>query len=193
MATARASRVAGVSRVWSYRTHLPRDAPSGDAPAAGPRWTRHARCPARLAPGAQLKPALSPTTEQRQKSIGPASPRRLPALRRGAPGARDRAPQCDCGGRMRRRCVLLLALACLLAGWTVLAWPRGDVCHMVVCEIAFQELNDHFSRSVPSAAAGTKGAPTYSESDQVRLAPTDGGPPSASSLISESRVPGGPP
>ena len=67
-----------------------------------------------------------------QKSIDPAPPCGLTSLRRGVHVARDRSPQRDRGGPMRRRGVPLLVLAGVLTRWVSLACPWGDVGHSVV-------------------------------------------------------------
>jgi len=56
-----------------------------------------------------------------QKSIDPAPPCGLTSLRRGVHVARDRSPQRDRGGPMRRRGVPLLVLAGVLTRWVSLA------------------------------------------------------------------------
>src|SRR5262245_50179144 len=49
---------------------------------------------------------------------------------------------------MRRRTAITFVLAGLLTGWATLAWPWCDLGHTIVCEIAFQELNNKARREV---------------------------------------------
>jgi hypothetical protein len=60
--------------------------------------------------------------------------------------------------------MVALGVLFLFAAWAEQAWPWDDLGHKVVCEIAFQELNDQARQTVTRLIAMDQQFKTFAES-----------------------------